>query len=435
MKENLSRYIFILVLAASLLLVAAGAFNAAVDPYGMYRLYEREGFNLGKPAIQQRVRLMKAYDVRRVEPQSIVLGTSRVHLGISPRYETWASLYDHRYNLAFDGATTKEMYAYLRHAHAAGRLEHVMLGLDTYHLLATPGTTRPDFDPGLLMNDNHGLNVLRALAADFKLFTSISTLKESFATIRAQDDSQPVWLSRDGQRLGEVFFRRPSENFVTCGPRCYFDEIDKLEVRFMLEWKIPVPPGPRAQSGPPEEPDPVTSLDYIQKIIDYCRRHNIRLSIFLTPSHVHQLELSAATGNWWSIENGKRKIVAMLARDAEIHSDKEPVVLYDFCGYSQITTEKLPPQGSKTEMKYYWDSSHFKENVGNMVLDRLLGTETEHQEIPGDFGVILRQDNVEAVIKRLRKAQEKYRQNNRQEIMTLQSWVDAFKEENGIMDD
>ena len=435
MKENLSRYIFIVVSAATLLLVAAGIFNAAVDPYGMYRFYEREGLNVSKPAIHQRVRLLKAYEVRRLKPQSIVLGTSRVHLGISPRHEGWASLYDHRYNLAFDGATTKEMYAYLKHAHAAGRLEHVMLGLDTYHLSSVPGSARPDFDPGLLMNEYHGLNLLRMLAADIKLLTSISTFEESLATLRAQDDSQPVWLAPDGQRLGEVFFRRPSENFMSCGPRCYFDEIDKLEVRFKLEWKIPVKPGPRVQSGPPKEPDPVTSLGYVQKIVDYCRTHNIGLIVFLTPSHAHQLELDAATGNWWSIENGKRQIVAMLAGDAEHFSDKEPVPLYDFSGYSDITTEQLPPEGSKAEMKYYWDSSHFKENVGDRVLDRLLGMEAENHEIPGDFGVPLSPDNIETVIIQLNDNQQQYRRHNQGEIETLKTWVEAFKDKNGIIDD
>lgn len=434
MIDNLNRYLLVLVSATFVLLVAVGVFNAVVDPYAMYRFYERDGFNVSKPAIHQRVRLLKAYDVRRLKPQSIVLGTSRVHLGISPRHRGWASLYPHRYNLAFDGATTKEMYAYLKHAHAAGRLEHVMLGLDTYHLSATPGSTRPDFDAGVLMNENHGLNILRTLAADIKLFTSISTIRESLATLQAQDGIQPVWLAPDGQRLGEVFFRRPSENFTSCGPRCYFDEIDKLEVRFKLEWKIPEPPGPRVQSGPPETPDPVTSLGYIQKIIDYCRANNLGLSIFLTPSHVHQLELDAATGNWRSVENGKRQLVAMLAMDAEKHRDKEPIPLYDFNGYSRITMEKLPPEGSKAEMKYYWDSSHFKQRVGDMVLDRVLGTQTQDHEIPGDFGMELRPDNVDMVIAQLGQAQEKYRQNSRQEIKTLKAWVQAYKEDNGILD-
>lgn len=85
-------------------------------------------------------------------------------------------------------------------------------------------------------------------------------------------------------------------------------------------------------------------------------------------------------------------------------------------------------------MKYYWDSSHFKENVGNMVLDRMLGTEPENHEIPGDFGVRLSPHNIEAVITQLNENQKKYRQNNRQEIKTIQMWVDAFKEENGILD-
>ena len=434
MKESLSRYIFFLVSTALLLLVAAGVFNAVVDPYGMYRLFEREGFNVSKPAIHQRVRLLKAYEVRRLRPESIVLGTSRVHLGISPQHATWASLYGHRYNLAFDGATTKEMYAYLKHAHAAGRLEHVMLGLDTYHLSATPGSTRPDFDPGLLLNENNGFNALRLLAADLKLLTSISTFRESVGTISLKDEAQLSWLAPDGQRLGEVFFHRPHENFMTCGPRCYFDEIDKLEVRYKLEWKIPSTPGPRIQSGPPVTPDEVTSLGYIQKIVEYCRASNIELSIFLTPSHAHQLELDAATGNWWSIENGKRQIVDMLAKDAEIHGDKQPVPLYDFSGYSHITMEKLPPPGSKAEMKYYWDSSHFKQNVGDMVLDSMLKMGAKDDASRGEFGVQLSPDNVETVIARLNESQQRYRLENSQEINTLKTWVDAFKQDNGIID-
>jgi hypothetical protein len=49
--------------------------------------------------------------------------------------------------------------------------------------------------------------------------------------------------------------------------------------------------------------------------------------------------------------------------------------------------EMLPPENSKAEMKYYRDSSHFKENAGSMVFDRLSGMETENHEIQDDFSV------------------------------------------------
>ena len=420
MIKGLGRYLLVLVAATAASLAAVIVFNAVVDPLGMY------ASGVSKPAMYHRVRLLKAYEARRVKPESIVLGTSRVHLGISPRHAGWARRYERRYNLAFDGATTKEMYAYLRHADAAGKLRHVMLGLDAYHLSAVPGSVRPGFDASILMDERAALNHVRMLLADLKLLSSYSTLKESVRLL-TMDAIEPLWYAPDGQRLGEVYFRRPHENFVTCGPRCYFDEIDKLEVTYKLGWKVPQKTVPTVQSGPPVEPDPVTSFGYIEKIIEYCRSNDIELAIFLTPSHVRQLELDASTGNWWSVENGKRKIVEILAKDARTHSDKAAIALYDFTNYSSITMERLPPAGSKDEMQYYWDSSHFKEVVGDMVLDRLLRTGDQAQGRLDDFGVELGVDNVDDVIARLQSRQQDYRQRNAGEIMELNAWVQDFE--------
>ena len=421
MHKAAYRYLAITCAFAALLLAAVVVFNAAVDPLGMYVS------GVHKPAMYNRVRLLKAYEARRVRAESIVLGTSRVHLGISPRHSGWASLYRRRYNLAFDGATTKEMYAYLKHADAAGNLRHVMLGLDTYHLGAAPASVRPDFDRSILMDERRAMNPVRMLLADLQLLSSYSTLKESLRLLETEND-QPVWYAPNGQRLGEVYFRRPTENFMTCGPRCYFDEIDKLEVTFKLGWKVPQKTLPTVQSGPPTAPDPVTSLGYIEKIVEYCRDNEIELSIFLTPSHVHQLELDAATGNWWSVENGKRKLVELLARDARKHDNKKAIALYDFAGYNRITTEQLPARNSNDEMQYYWDSSHFKERVGDLVLDRLLQTRAREQLPSDDFGIELSVENIDNAIAELRSRQQEYRDANPAEIAALQLWVAEFEQ-------
>lgn len=420
MSKGSGRYLMTTFAVATALLAAVTVFNANLDPLGMYVS------GVHKPAMYNRVRLLKAYEARRLQPESIVLGTSRVHLGISPRHPGWASRYQRRYNLAFDGATTREMYAYLKHADAAGNLRHVMLGLDTYHLSASPASVRPDFDASILMDEHHVLNPVRMLLADLKLLSSYDTLKESLRLLETDND-QPVWYAPNGQRLGEVYFRRPTENFVSCGPRCYFDEIDKLEVTFKLGWKVPQKKMPGVQSGPSAETDPITSLGYIEKIIKYCRSNNIELVIFLTPSHVHQLELDAATGNWWSVKNGKREIVELLARDARKHSDKNAIALYDFANYNRVTTERLPARGSHEEMQYYWDSSHFKAVVGDMVLDRLLHTGAELQNRVDEFGIEPGADNIDDLISRLESGQQKYRKHNVAEIAALNGWVADFE--------
>src|SRR5438128_1979539 len=88
-------------------------FNYFADPYCIYRTPSALATNHYKPAVYKRVRLLKAYEVRRSQPDAIVLGTSRSHLGIRPGNPLWKTLASQPYNLAFDGATTKEMYHYL----------------------------------------------------------------------------------------------------------------------------------------------------------------------------------------------------------------------------------------------------------------------------------------------------------------------------------
>src|SRR5438445_13707326 len=77
-----TRYCWIVATTAALLLAAVVAVNLVVDPFGMHRLVVLESVNAYKPAIPTRVRLIKAYEVRRPRPPGIILGTSRSPVGL-----------------------------------------------------------------------------------------------------------------------------------------------------------------------------------------------------------------------------------------------------------------------------------------------------------------------------------------------------------------
>jgi hypothetical protein len=429
-SSQIKTYALTVVLTTLLVVASAVAFNVAVDPYGMYHTSDIAGFNSHKPAIYHRVRLAKAYDVRRIKPRTIILGTSRTHLGIRPSHRAWPADGLPVYNLAFDGATTKEMYYYLRHAQSVQPLRRVLLGLDTYHLTNAPGATRPDFDAQLLLQDRSIWSQAWALLADIKLLVSYDTISESLATIRAQAQAPAEWFARDGQRLGKVFFHQPWEHFQTSGPRGYFDEIDKQEVGYKLEWRIPQKAARNAKPNPDSQADPITSLGYIQHIIEFCRDHNIELVVYITPTHAHQLEIAAATGEWPVIENGKRALVQLLEDDANKHRDHSAFPLYDFSGYSTITSEDLPPSGSRVEMRYYWESSHFKENVGDMVLNRIFSA----GEVPRDFGIRLDSGTIDATLLDIRAQQKTYQTSHPDDIARIQQEIANYKLEHRIHD-
>ena len=83
-------------------------------------------------------------------------------------------------------------------------------------------------------------------------------------------------------------------------------------------------------------------------------------------------------------------------------------------------------------MIYYWDSSHFKENVGDWVLDRILDIERPEAPIPADFGIALNTANVEKVIKDTRLAHSEYVRTHHVEVNQIRTWVNKYIEANGI---
>jgi hypothetical protein len=406
------------------LLAAIASMNFVVDPFGMYRLVDLDGFNAYKPAVDHRVRLVKAYDVRRLRPQGIILGTSRSHLGLRPSHDGWDPAARPVYNLAFDGATTTEMYQYLLHAHAVRPLRQVVLGLDTYHATLAPATARPDFDPHLL-DSPEALALPSLIRADLKVLTSLDALRASVATVRSQRDREPQWFAPDGQRLGEVFFRRAGEHFEQLGPRRYFEEIDRLEVGFKREGQLAANARDTGRAAQVPTAASETSLDYIRRIVAFCRAQGVDLRIFIAPEHAHQLEITAAIGEWATLENAKRALVRLLAEDAARHPGALPIPLWDFSGYSSVTTEALPASGSHAEMEFYWDSSHFKDIVGDFVLDRLFGLSHPRREVSPDFGVRLTAATIEPALARLRADQLAYRRSHPQDVAWIRSLVDG----------
>jgi hypothetical protein len=423
------RYPLIALATAITVALLVGGFNLVVDPFGTFRLVEIAGVNAAKPEIATRVRLAKAYDVRRLRPTAIVLGTSRSHLALRMNHPGWGVPAGARYNLAFDGATPHEMFAYLQHAEAVTPLRQVVLGLDTWHLTGGPDEVRPDFDPTLLYRPHDLLSAIRVRLADLRLLLSWDSAAASVRTLLAQGDAEPNWLAADGQRLGEVFFRRPGEMFRDVSPEAYFRAIDRQEIGFKTE---PPPRGHPRSSPRDAAGQELTALDYIAKIVAFCRDDDIDLRIFITPAHAHQLEIGAEIGETPAVEAGKRHLVAMLAEDAARHPGASPFPLVDFSGYSAITTERVPPPGSRAEMANYWDSSHFKEHIGDLVLDRLFGVSEAQHPVPDDFGVALTTDSIESTLATIRRDARRYRIEHPADVAEIAEMVALARGSEGI---
>src|SRR3981081_1181722 len=89
MDNQSKRFLRFWTLACIVLVAVVVAFDAAINPYLLFGVPRIAGFNARKPAVDTRERLMKAYDVLRAAPNTLLLGSSRVDLGLDAQDPAW----------------------------------------------------------------------------------------------------------------------------------------------------------------------------------------------------------------------------------------------------------------------------------------------------------------------------------------------------------
>jgi hypothetical protein len=122
---------FVLALAAfgvaPLLLFAA--FITAVDPYYVFGSPSWPGFNQTRPEVGNHLLVAKPYQVARLRPRAVALGSSRVETGIDPLHPGWA--YRDAFNFALPSSNSYAVMLAFLHAQTLGARQAVV-GLDFF---------------------------------------------------------------------------------------------------------------------------------------------------------------------------------------------------------------------------------------------------------------------------------------------------------------
>ncbi|MGO1117641.1 hypothetical protein ACTL6U_03010 [Rhodovibrionaceae bacterium A322] len=402
--------------------IALGFFSLAVsliiDPYGIHRLVSIEGINANKPEADTNIRLVKAYGVRLVRPNTIVLGNSRVEDGFDT--DLFAEVLDvNVYNLGLPGSSIFELYRYLQHAQAVKPLQRVVLAVDYFSFNSNHGRYPPTFKNGRLSVQEDGQptsffngermedlnNIYVSLSSMIKAWNTVIKQSRDNVSNRTVTGFNPMAeadliYSRRGYRKN--FFDKNYSQAKNIWRRGFSSEVTKL-------W-------------------PIAPFDYLQAIIDLCRKNNIQLDIFIHPYHAHMLELLQGLDQWEDFEDWKRHLVALVEADNARYPDKPEFPIWDFSNYNSITNDKLPEaDDNSTGLKWYWEVSHYKSGVGDLVIQRMYGNDENRAEmeqlgsgpLPDDFGVKITLENLEEFLASYGPAREAYRQSRAEEMEEL----------------
>jgi hypothetical protein len=402
------RYLTHLLTSATLALAITAAFNWFADPYAIFDGPRLPGINEAKPAVTDNSRIYKMVGYLRHPMDALILGTSRAHVGLNPKHQAFSNL--KTVNLAMSAQPNAETALLFKYVADHNPLQMAVIGLDFFasnaYLTFTQDFTQDNF----------------AEDRKWKLLFSFDTLTASRKT-----------LFKEGS-----FPRGPDEAITEARKKYSREALINSEKGYM--WGGVYLPEPKCRFRFEAEPSETGNvqrtppLEEVRAMIALAHQRHVKLHLFISPSHARQWEVLAVLGLWEAWEDWKRQLVRINEEEAG-RAHQEPFPLWDFSGYHSISTENLPDSNaSEAEMVGYIESSHYKPNIGNLLLDRMFDLRIPDRTIPEDFGVLLREKNVERHLEKIRSTKTLYRQTHQQYIAEIENMEREVKQLNRCID-
>ncbi|WP_428485654.1 hypothetical protein [Rhodopila sp.] len=375
---------FIRIWLASLLGLAALVIgiNLLVDPYEVFGTPRIAGISAYKPAAKNHSMLAKTYQIARVHPVTVLIGSSSTHIGIDAADPAWPLAMRPVYNYGIPGGyATSTSLSTLREAIALGGVRNAIVFLDFQNFFVPeqpapqqPATSQGEDDRRFhwLANDARNPNREAQVADD--MFLSLATmgaLTDSVTTVISQRNPTLLNLAPDGSSTEADFINAARND----GMHDLFAQKDAFEAararglaQVMARWHGPLP-----------------NLGIVVDMMALAQTHDVKLTLVITPHHADALELYWRNGLWPRVEQLKTELAALAA------SKGRNVVLWDFMDYSRFSTEAVPPQGDRrTPMRWFWEPTHFKKQLGRIMIGRVIGAGAP------DFGAVLTPETVAA---------------------------------------
>jgi hypothetical protein len=377
-----------------------------MNPYGIYESPKIEGVNKLKPEFSTHTRMAKAWAVYKQKPDGIILGSSRSESALNPNHFGWDA--QMIYNLGLGGSNMYDALRYFQHAHAIEPQKQVILAIDFFMFNISNLKNRADLEKYLLINQNGQINSQLA-SEKFLTLISIDALLSSIKTLIKQHthSSETVHLS-NGKTERTHNAKIPPGGHRNAFRLSYDFTITLLWFGSQNKYRLTNP-----KTGQ-------STLNYFRTFLNIAYRDNVDLRILTSPSHARLWEALYFVGLWPQFELWKREIVRINEEIAK-HYQKPPFPLWDFTGYNSLTTETVPPlDDAKTEMKWYWESSHYKNALGELVLDRVFEYQHPERVVPDDFGVLLTSRNIDEHLKMIRADQQRYRESNPVDVAEIE---------------
>lgn len=416
----MKRYLFFWISLTVALLLFVATINVVTDPYGLYRIIDAEGFNKIKPAASNQGAMAKAYQAIRMQPRALILGNSRAEMGFDPAHPAWPDATRPVLNLALPGTGTGTTEEYLQHVIINAEMnstpmpEMLIWGIDLIDFLVDENSSHKPhknaFQDSRLFGYADNKSKYRKWlirSKDYLQSTfTLAALLDSIETLTSQKNPYATNLTSQGFN--------PMQNYKKLAAVEGYANLFKAKDQTNIDLYQRLPNSIFDSSGTSS-----ARLKNLENVLNLSRQHGISVNLVIYPYHARLLETIRLTGHWQDFENWKRTLV-QIVENASISSPPFSVKLWDFSGFDRYSTESIPPQGDrKTVTQWYWEAGHFKSELGDKILDRILGS----SQANGSWGFLLTSATVDAHIAAIQIQEEAYRKSHSDEVNELESYA------------
>jgi hypothetical protein len=361
---NSRLFVKLCLITTCMILAVVALINAIVDPYELYGLVSRGGFNQRKTQAVDQARLVKPYLVARSHPTTLLLGSSRVEVGFNPDSALWPEAMRPVFNLGMPATGPRLQLMLLQHALAVTNPRHVVLGIGFEDAHIPPSHTGPpnaaavqpipDLE-GRLRRPDWGAGRTRywlAHAKDTVLsLASLNALTDSILTVLNQRDPYASSLTPLGFNTASGFTKLTR----TDGAYHLIVDKDRIKAAEIVQWSM----------------EPRLDVEPLAEAIRVAHLHGAAVTVVIAPVHIDELEIYSQAGVLSRYDEWRRRVLEIV----EAGSRTGIATLWDFTAPAPFTTESPPASTDRvTELRWFWESNHFKAALGDLVIARIFGT-------------------------------------------------------------
>jgi len=346
----MKRYLWSFLLFLLLLLTVGVSSSWFIDPYGLYQqansaLFER------KTAAADKGRTIKSYQVSQRNVVSLIVGNSRVELGMPQNHPLYGGPV---FNMGLPGAGVLMQYDYAWHAVNTNRtLKQVLVAVDFVDFLGSKAVEqswhgnwqyRLDYRLGdkttlLPLNGQRYFEKLSLLFSQDALVDGVITALQQKRDVNA--------LNYYGFNDGALYRHAiRSESYAAL----YQQKQQELRARLANPALVLV--------------DNSAALQALQRFLSLLREQQIAVVLFINPYQQPYLDLIQQAGLTDEMLRWKQQIIDI----AQSHA----IDLYDFAVPSLPVTLPAPLQSRQPDDNlYFWEPAHYKTQLGELMLNAM----------------------------------------------------------------